>query len=63
MSQKHREYGLRPNLITRAATIACEACPRCGTRQAVERRAGVFCVYCSTPVQPIKPPAPFRLKG
>lgn len=58
MSQKHREYGLRPNLITRSATVPIEPCARCGTRQGVERRAGVFCVYCSAPATPAKPTWP-----
>ncbi|MCA1834339.1 MAG: hypothetical protein LC750_16715 [Actinobacteria bacterium] len=52
MSEKDRSFGLRPQLITRAATVACLPCARCGTRQAVWRRLGLFCVYCSTPATP-----------
>lgn len=50
MTQKHREFGLSPNLHTRPATVPCEPCAACGTTAAVERGAVLLCVYCLAPV-------------
>lgn len=60
MTQKHKEFGLSPNLHTRPATVPCKRCAKCGTCQAVERViglrtdpannvAGLFCAYCGSP--------------